>query len=130
MRGQVSIEFLTIMILAVVFLVSMLAIGAMKITEAADEARKVTVENIAYSIQQELLTANTVHDGYTRNFFLPVDVQKRTYVISMRNATNASVVTISSRNVVYTVGGPLCTGFLQPGTNRIQKINETIYCNP
>lgn len=129
MRAQIALEFIVIMSLAVVMLVTFLWVGAYQLNEGASEARQARVSDIAETIQQELATAISVRDGYRREFMLPYTIENDVYTISGVNDTEVQVITVSFRNKVHSVRAPLCAGSLAPGPNVVRKVNDELWCN-
>jgi hypothetical protein len=130
MRAQASIEFTLIMGFATVLLVTFLGIAAFHLRTVSTERYDEQTRDIAFTVQQELLTAQAVHDGYNRTFTLPQRIANTPYTLTLINDSTVSVVHITWKQTDFTVRTPLCIGTLQPGRNYLSKQNDTLYCNP
>lgn len=129
MRGQVSMEFIMVMSLAVIMLLGLLSVGAFELRRSADDARETRVIDIAQTIQQELATAYAVRDGYRRTFSIPPTLEKQQYYILKQNGTAVQVITVQFRTKSHSVRTPLCVGSIVPGTNTIRTEGGVLYCN-
>lgn len=108
----------------------MLIIGVDQMRSANDQQVAAALDDTTAIIQQELVTARSVHDGYTRTFSLPKTIVKQTYTIENASAAAYTVFTITTPRNQLSVNTPPCIGSLQPGTNTITKKNNTLWCNP
>ena len=129
-RAQVSLEFVIVAGFAVLLLVAMLTIALAQIRTATTEGTQSGMYDVALSIQQELLTARSVGDGYEREFTLPGTIQGRTYAISLLPDGNASIVLVTLAGKQASVRAPRCDGTLARGTNRIVTTSTAITCAP
>ncbi len=128
-RAQVSLEFIIVAGFAVLLLIALLTITLSQVRSAVTEGTLSGMEDIALSIQQELLTARSVGDGYERSFTLPADIQGRRYTVALQPDGNATVVTIGLAGREISARAPRCDGTLRYGTNRITTQNGTISCS-
>lgn len=128
-RGQISLEFLIIMGVATIMLVTFLVIGADQLQEASRERSITEVIDAAHSTQLELLTAASVSDGYVREFSLPSAMHNQPYSIALTNGTDFSVITFATVKHRYSVRTPLCNGTITPGKNTIVKTGGSLQCN-
>ena len=125
MKAQVAMEFLALVgVMLLMFIVFLLVITdqSVRISSTKEE---LIVDDIATSIQKELLTAASVQDGYSRNFTIPFQVQGVNYTIYQ---SNESFALISKRQSASRKIPPL-VGNLMIGSNMISKRNGTIYLN-
>jgi hypothetical protein len=129
MKAQISLEFLLTMGIGVALLVGFLWIGSYQLDTTLDEWRARSIDDAAASIQQELITAQRVQDGYSRTFALPRRLSNQDYTITMEAAGAFSVVTLRTPGTALSVRTPHCNGTLQPGTNTLRKDNNTLWCN-
>lgn len=100
-----------------VFAALLLLIVNQLVSEKADEERRHQINNLGYFIQDELLLAESVHDGYERTFTVPQTLGKFPYTI---NSTTTSI-TIMSGKMTTTFTIPTITGSIQKGANTINK---------
>ena len=128
--AQVSLEFIIVAGFAIVMLIAMLTIVLGQVRSAVNEGTLSGMEDVALTVQQELLTARSVGDGYERRFNLPADIQGRRYVLSLLSDGDASVVTVTLAGREISARAPRCEGTLRHGTNILATANGTITCAP
>ena len=124
-----SLEFLLIMGFSTFMLVVFLIIGVHQLNEASTQRDLSEVLDIANSVQQELLTAASVSDGYRRVFTLPQEIGNQPYTIGLANGTDYSVITFETAKRRYSVRTPQCNGTILRGANAITKTNGSLRCN-
>jgi hypothetical protein len=117
MRGQVVIEFLIIVGIAIFVAALYLAVSANIFSSKSEEQRVAALNNIGYMVQDEIILAATVHDGYAREFQLPETADRFTYAVS----NDATTLTLQSGNTIINYPLPEISGSLQKGTNVIRK---------
>ncbi len=129
-RAQVSLEFIVIAGFAILLLVAMLTIALAQLRTATNEGTLSGMQDVALTVQQELLTARSVGDGYTREFTLPADIQGRRYTLELLPDNNATVVRVSLAGQEISAVAPRCSGTLRYGNNMLTTVNGTILCAP
>lgn len=129
--GQVSFEFIIVLAASVALLIVLLAVTAFQLRTATTESTLRGMDDIAQSIQLELLTAQSVGEGYTRTFMLPERIQRRAYTITLENdGVERAVITVSTAGRNLSTLAPTCTGTLAPGQNTIVTNTSGRWCNP
>ncbi len=129
MRAQVSLEFIIVMGMAVLMLVVLLTVGSSKLEDAAYTRRLTMTQDILSTVQFELITALSVHDGYNRTFDLPLLLDGQPYVLTQTNDTTTAVLTVERGSIRQSAAIPLCTGSIVAGQNTITKENGSLRCN-
>jgi hypothetical protein len=124
-RAQFVIEFS--MILAVVVVIGMLylAIATSILTDTSEQQRLFVLNDVGYGIQDEMLLAASVSDGYERTILVPVRADRFDYQIVDSNTT----ITLTSGVLSITYDLPLHSGTFVKGNNVIRK-NGILQVNP
>lgn len=130
MRGQASLEFIIIFAAGVMAMATFFIIGAAQMHGAAGERNLNELNDIALSLQQEMVTALSVHDGYERTFSIPYTIANEPYQVQIVNDTAVAVITLQWKGLQQSIRAPQCTGTLLLGPNTITKENGTVHCNP
>lgn len=124
-NAQVSAEFFIFLGLA--FLVA-LAFEIASLDQLNDfrlKKENEAVNDLALKLQQELIVASTVEDGYAREFRIPDNIDNMNYSLSTQNLT----ITVESKNSIRIVPIPKVVGNVSKGMNKINKTGGVIYIN-
>ncbi len=125
--AQVALEFSLMVMVAFLFLGVILIVFLVHLEQAQDRAVEFALKETALLVQQELLLAAGLEDGYRRNFTLPFDVAGQPYAI----AEDGEVLTLAlSDGRSWSARHPLVTGAFTHGTNIIRKQDGVIHVNP
>lgn len=116
MKAQVAIEFLLIALAATFILVGLLTVLLHTQGDALSDADAQALSNAADVVQQELLLAAQVRDGYSRTVTLPI-ARYQDYSTTHTNTT----VTLSSGDRSYTRDTPPYIGTIDGYTMTITK---------
>lgn len=115
-RGQIALEFSLMVMLAFLFFTVILVIGTNFLLHAQEQRCFAALQDEANALQQELLLASSVHDGYRRTLDVPSTLAGRSYVIDM----SGTVLTLSvSDGFAYSRDIPATTGVFTPGKENI-----------
>ncbi len=126
-KGQSAIEFV-ILIMAILFLfVGFLYFIQGKVYDTQNEAVTVAVNEIAITIRDEINLAHGSADGYSRQFFLPLNLNGFDYEAEILESSIYVRTQDGKHAVALTV--PVVVGNVLIGTNSINKINGTVYLN-
>lgn len=120
MRGQVVIEFLIITGIAMIVGMLYLALSANLMMTKSEEQRIAALNDIGYMIQDEIILATTVQDGYSRTFTIPEKASRFTYEVAL---TSPTTVTLQSGSVTanYRIPEVDAGSTLAKGENTITK---------
>jgi len=126
-KSQVAIEFLSLTIIGFLILLTMVA--ALGIYSSGKKLEKTysEIQDIGRTVQQELLIASEVQDGYRREIYIPGTVNGININLGYGNTTkNTGYLSFKFENqeVYYEV--PQLSGDIGLGVNIISKTNETI----
>jgi hypothetical protein len=113
MKAQIVLEFLLIISLAVIIGVMYIAVGTHIFVDVNEQQRVAALNDVGYLIQDEVVLAASVEDGYTRTFVLPQKADRFTYTITNSNTS----VTLASADVTLSYPLPMLSGNLVMGAN-------------
>lgn len=126
-KGQSAIEFV-IIIMAVLFLfVGLLYFIQGKIADSQNQAVSVAVNEIALTVQDEINLAHNSANGYSRSFFLPLNLNGFDYTAQILEDS----VYVVAQEGKHAVALPISevTGDIFLGDNLIYRINDTVFLN-
>ncbi len=125
-KAQIIFEFVMFTLLAV-FLVLILVGLAFRISSTIihDQGLR-ELNDMAESIQEELILAWQVSEGYHRELFIPSRLQRGEFTIN----NSDELLLLSYHNLSLSLAIPPVTGVLHKGNNIIIHENETLYLNP
>ncbi len=119
-RAQVAVEFVFMIMLVLIFLVVILVIVHAHIQRSQSEKRVAAMKELAVMVQEELLIAGGVNDGYQRLITLPSTIRGEEYSVS----NTPSLLTITLANgQSYGIPIPRVNGTIMKGENLILKVN-------
>jgi len=116
-----------LLLVGVVFFAVVILVAASysNIAELREKRDFLLVRDMAFVVQNELVLANQVEDGYSRGFPLPEKLEGRTY--SMVIVGNS--LTITTEKAAYSVRIPNVQGNIAKGVNNITKQNNQVVLN-
>ena len=126
-RAQVTIEFSFMVMLAFIFFAIALVVIGFYIQKTSHEQGIALLQDEAARLQQELLLASSVEDGYERNISIPLNLNGLQYSIS--NTNNMLTLSLADGTTYNKEIPPVVGTFWQPGINTICKTNGTIQLN-
>jgi len=122
-RGQIAIEFALMMALAFVFFaVAAFIVGEM-VARFATQRSIAALQDETAVIQQELLLATTVEEGYQRRITLPATLDGKPYNITTAETT---LTLTFADGTNYNRAIPPIVGGFAPGQNRIRTMDGEI----
>lgn len=124
-RGQIIIEFVIIIAIAMLIGVVYLAVSSSILSSKTEEQRIIALNDVGYTVQDELMLAGTVQDGYQRAFTIPQKAGRFSYALSNDDTT----LTLVSGSDTLTYPLPKINGTLVQGKNVVFK-NGSIVVNP
>src|SRR3989344_5541431 len=118
-KAQVSVEFMSI-IGAVLFVFIVIIIIVFQQRVEVDEQKELLlVDDLAKSIQKEVLIAAAVNNGYSRQFSIPASVDR--YNFTLINSDKELVITTGNYDISKKI--PKIYGNFTKGLNTIQKVD-------
>jgi len=124
-NGQIAIEFILMISMAFLLGVLYLATSSELVFRFSEDQRLAVLNDVGYTVQDELILATTVEDGYSRNFTLPEKADRFPYTIT----NDATSITLVSGTLTITYDIPTITGAFVKGSNRIVKTNTGLGVN-
>jgi uncharacterized protein (UPF0333 family) len=123
LRGQIAVEFSFMVMLAIIFFVVALVIIGFYIEKSASERGIAALQDEGARVQQELLIAAAVEDGYQRNVTLPATLDGLQYIVS--NTPTTLTFTLYD-GTIYNKEIPQTGGTILKGQNRLRKIGGAL----
>ena len=126
-KAQSSMEFFTLVGLAFLMTILFVVVSANEVKEFRDAKEFLLIKDLALKLQKEVSIANSVENGYERNFTLPEKLENIVdYFIIISNNS----LTINSSKTVFSVAIPGTFGKnFTKGINKIEKISGQIWVN-
>jgi hypothetical protein len=116
-RAQFVLEFMILLALAVVIGITYFALTTDLLYDTSEQQRFEALNVIGYMVQDEMMLAETVEDGYVREITLPANADRFSYTLANSNRS----LTLSSGAITLVYPLPLVNGTLQKGKNILQK---------
>ena len=124
-KAQVSVEFIIFVGLGFIILLIFLASSIAKMNEFSTEKEFVLLKDVTYKVQNEIVLASLVNDGYIRTFNIPERLETADYDISITGRT----LIAQSANYDYVLQLPDANGTLAKGNNTIRKTGGVVQIN-
>jgi len=122
-KSQVSMEFVFLVGLAFMIMIIFISATRSEFDDLRFEEERIGVQDVAVTIQHELIMASDMRDGYTRNFEIPEEISGKTYSIQIINTT----LVVYTTDYEYVVNVPPIIGSVDRGSNKINKSDSFIY---
>lgn len=123
LKAQVSMEFVFLVGLAFMVMIVFLSSTRSEFDELRWEEERSLVDDVCIMVQQELIIAANVKDGYSRTIYIPEDLEGLNYTIKI---TNEVLLTYSDEyECVQNI--PIVIGDMAKGNLTITKTNGTLY---
>ena len=102
-NSQISMEFMLIFTLVLLLSMVFLSLLSARLSDAENKKDFALMQNLAHTIQNEILLASQVHDNYIRKFEIPYDINGKNY--SMKLEKDELIINITGENgsTVYNV---------------------------
>lgn len=122
-KAQFAIEFSLMIGMAMIALLVLVGVLYYMTVDYSEDRNIRRLSDMGYSLQNELILASQVEDGYERIVVLPEKVESADYTISKTH--NDLVITYRSTELLFAVPQDI-TGCFQKGNNTIRKSSGTI----
>lgn len=126
-KAQIANEFMISIGIAFMILVSFMAIIADEFRYINIDKEYQVVHDFGASLQNEILLASEVRDGYNRQIVLPEKISGYEYSISITG--NVLRVKSISHSIEHVYFIPQIIGGFNHGTNLIRKDGGVVYVN-
>ena len=125
LKSQSATEFIVLASFMLFVVIGFFAIATSNTTDAREESKKKTSQDIADFAYREIELAKSVNDGYVRNFSMPKNVNGLDYNIGIVDNVE---LTVQYDGYEYVKFLPLnVIGNISSGLNQIRKVNGIIY---
>ncbi|MCF7871938.1 hypothetical protein K9L97_02795 [Candidatus Woesearchaeota archaeon] len=126
-KAQIALEFILLSILGFFILfTTIIALGSFS-AQKTQEKIMIEAEDLGRSIQQELLIAADLQDGYQRTINIPEQIEDKKIQITTGTTTiDTGYFTFTLDQIELYYETPKITGTLKTGDNQITKTNNTI----
>jgi len=124
-KGQVAMEFLVLVGISFFTFLTITSIIFYNTGKLRDERDKEDLVGLSLMVQNELNSASTVKDGYTRQFLLPDNLNNKEYNITREN----NRLYFKTRKYEVNVIIPSYQGSLRIGMNTVNKTGGILYIN-
>ena len=105
-----------LMAFGMLLMITLIIIGANYSKDTIEAYRQQALLDLGYTLQDELILATTVHEGYEHDIYLPTTIGRFHYVIDM-TTTN---IKLSSGVQSYNFRIPNTTGAFIKGSNTLR----------
>jgi len=124
-QSQVSMEF--VFLIGVAFMVMLVFVSSTRSEFSAlqSEEERSLVKDVSIMVQQEIIIASNVDDGYNRIFYVPLTLNSISYEIQIINNTLFTF----TEDYEHSLNIPPVFGNVQKGNNTIRKISGIVYLN-
>ncbi|MFH1649565.1 MAG: hypothetical protein ABIA93_03380 [Candidatus Woesearchaeota archaeon] len=125
-RGQVSMEFIILLGMLIVILMSFMGVLATLTQDKLDEKGRELMLDLGRSVQSELILAAEVEPGYTRRISIPEKLEGIPVNVSNDNKT----MYVKAREVTMPFNIPFTTSlFVGPGTYELKNVAGVLVMN-
>ena len=124
-KAQISAEFFVLLGLAFLIAIAFEFASLDQLNDFRIKKENEAVKDLGLKLQQELLIAATVEDGYARTFTIPDTLDRINYTLTTKNST----ITVESAHGRFIVSIPKAVGNVSRGANTINKTGGVIYIN-
>jgi len=124
--GQVAMEFLLMTGFSIIMIIILLIV-VLNISQSNAESRTYDdIRDFGQALQQELLLASELEDGYIRELDIPLTINSQQYNITIYNSTKYTymIITYMLQEIYYAV--PPIEGEFKKGKTYLHK-NDTLY---
>ena len=115
--AQIFFEFLIMLVVMLFIGMVYLATTRQLFIDVSEEQRATALSDVGYTIQDELIAAMGVEDGYHRVFTVPEKADRFSYTLT----SDATSVSLTSGSMTMTFDLPVYVGNISKGMNAITK---------
>lgn len=122
-KGQVALEFLILVGIAFFVFISLIVVLFFHAEQLRNKENADLLVGLSLAVQNEINSASSVKDGYSRTFLLPQTLNGNYYNISKEN----NLVYFSMNSQEASILVPNFSGSINIGLNTINKTGGIIY---
>ncbi|MBN1793146.1 hypothetical protein JW826_05675 [Candidatus Woesearchaeota archaeon] len=119
-RAQVALEFVGIVMMLIVLIASMAWTAYALFASYSEERNLKNLQDLGYSLQNEIILASHFETGYLRNITVPEQING--VDVNISGDENEIFITYKNNDLVFTI--PEVTGAFQTGPNMISKLED------
>jgi hypothetical protein len=129
-KAQITIEFLVFLAMAFVVIFIFLAAAVSLSKDTTKSKTYYEMDDLGRSVQEEMLLASQLEDGYTRKINLPMTLNGLQYSVFLNqsNPSNAYFLMYYEDIELFYLVPPI-NGSIHLGDNTLRKINGTLRMN-
>ena len=124
-KAQSTIQFMFLVGFMLLLLLGFVSYESEKMSNMQEEKEYVLLKDLGYKISSEFNIAATSHQGYTRKFVIPNELDGVDYNLSQQN----NIILLDSKKAEYHITVQAFSGNLKKGNNTIKNINDNIIIN-
>lgn len=124
-NAQISMEFILMTTAIIAFSISILAIISYYNTVEITHKSSDSVINVLEFLQNEVILATKLEDGYIKSFDIPEKINNQDYAINIHGSD--LIITYDGREYLRII--PAVTGDFNIPNNTIKKISNEIFIN-
>jgi len=113
---------MSFVILGIIFSLIVFTGFVVVMNDAREDQVYAELKDFGFKMQRELILASEVHEGYSRNIYLPEFIGKIEYTITNSNR----VLIITSGDIDFPFPIPNTNGIMIKGNNTIRNINGVV----
>lgn len=121
-RGQITIEFVFVIATVIAISITYLWVANQSLADSSERVRLAALNDIGYTLQDEIILATTVEDGYERAILVPEKAGAFTY--DLTPVENAVILKSGPQTITYDL--PNATGTFSKGTVVIRKTDGEV----
>lgn len=121
-KAQLSLEYISLVMVGIIFALITLSAFLIVMNETKSDKEYEQLRQYGFQIQEELILASEVQEGYSREITIPEKVGQSDFNIS--NTDRRLILTYEDLTIPYPI--PSTNGTLVKGTNMIRKVGGLV----
>ena len=114
-KAQIALEFILYIMLGITVVITLSATAISFAQDARERQAQEAIADLAYSLQDELITAASVHKGYNRMIDIPDTLVPSTYYTITNTKESLTIAQVNGGSI--TLPTPTINGTLTKGRN-------------
>jgi hypothetical protein len=123
-KSQMAIEFVVLIGMGILISTLVIVVIFQMNTDRNQEKIELKMKDFGYSLQNEIILASEMNEGYMRNFTLPEKVEYTDYNISIY-VGRSLMVDYANRRLYYRI--PQTNGTIMKGNNQLYNFQGVVY---
>ncbi len=122
-KGQVTTEFLVLLLVGILFSIGLMVLISSFYADIKQDESNAQLRLFGREIQNELILASQVHEGYSREIFIPDTL--KTFNFTINNTDKVLIILYKDFQHAFPI--PKTHNFLKKGNNTIRNIQGEVY---